>query len=144
RGYRLDLGGGSDGHRERRKLIEELDAGKKGDKDLQGFVSRGQVQTLATVDRLQEVLQSTLGGGGYVGPVSRRFYATNSLPVKMELVAGLVAKGFGTRVFYVSINGFDTHSDQATQHQNLLAEVADGIAHLFEKLRETKDDRRVR
>jgi uncharacterized protein (DUF1501 family) len=144
RGYRLDLGGGSDRHRERRKLIEELDAGRKGDKDLLGFVSRRQVQTLRTVDRLQEVLRSTFGAGGYFSPVSRRFYQPNSLPVKMEVVAGLVAKEFGTRIFYVSIDGFDTHSGQATQHQNLLAEVADGIAHLFEKLRETKNEKRVR
>jgi uncharacterized protein (DUF1501 family) len=102
------------------------------------------VQTLTTVARLQELLQSTSGGGGFYNPLSRRFYQMNSLPMKLELVAGLIARDFGTRVFYVSIDGFDTHSDQASQHQNLLAEVADGISHLFEKLRQTKNDRRVR
>ena len=32
---------------------------------------------------------------------------------KMDLVARLIKQGFGTRVFYVALDGFDTHADQA-------------------------------
>jgi uncharacterized protein (DUF1501 family) len=56
----------------------------------------------------------------------------------------LIARGFGTRVFYVMIDGFDTHSEQAMQHRQLLAEVADGIKFFFDTLQAGGHARRVR
>ena len=35
---------------------------------------------------------------------------------KLQLIAGLIAKGFGTRIFYVSLDGFDTHANQGPAH----------------------------
>jgi uncharacterized protein (DUF1501 family) len=61
----------------------------------------------------------------------------------MALIARLIAKGFGTRVFYVMIDGFDTHSGQAEDQQRLLADVSDSISFLFTKLKETGHDKRV-
>src|SRR5207249_5863614 len=46
--------------------------------------------------------------------------------------------------FYVSIDGFDTHSNQAGMHQNLLQQVADGVTNLFDQLRPSGNDKRVR
>jgi uncharacterized protein (DUF1501 family) len=59
-------------------------------------------------------------------------------------VAGLIAKGFGTRIFYVSIDGFDTHANQAPAHSNLLGELADAIGGFFDRLKETGNEKRVR
>jgi uncharacterized protein (DUF1501 family) len=143
---RLDLGGGSaDRHQARRKLLAELSHPEKEDRDpLLAFVKRRQVHTLTAIDRLQKFLQTARTDGGFYYEKSRRFYQANSLPLKLQVVAELIARRFGTRIFYVSIDGFDTHSAQATAHQNLLAEVADGISHLFDLLKKSKNDTRVR
>jgi hypothetical protein len=57
----------------------------------------------------------------------RRFYDQNTLVARMQLVARLIQSGFGTRIFYVKLDGFDTHSAQAQAHEKLLGEVADAI-----------------
>ena len=62
----------------------------------------------------------------------------------MNLVAQLIQHNFGTRVFYVVKDGFDTHSDQGPMHRTLLGEVADGITNFFEQLKPGGHDKRVR
>ena len=127
--YRLELGGGEpDRQKARRKLLEDLAQPAKDDSSagLADFVYRREVQTLTTLDRLQEVLKGTNAGqsAGF-GPDGRP-YGANALPQKLQLIAQLIQKGFGTRVFYVMRDGFDTHSDQVQQHKNLLAEWPTG------------------
>jgi uncharacterized protein (DUF1501 family) len=62
----------------------------------------------------------------------------------MQLIARLISAGFGTRVFYVMIDGFDTHSQQAEMHKNLVGEVADAIFFMFQTLQQQGgQDKRV-
>jgi len=61
----------------------------------------------------------------------------------MNLIAKLIDKGFGTRVFYVMIDGFDTHSGQAEEHQRLLTELSDSIGLLFANLKKSGNDKRT-
>lgn len=135
--FRLELGG-SDSHRQkpRRRLLEELSAptGKAEEDDLSAFVRRRQVQTLTAVENLRELLE---------GPnaIPRQGAGLNQ---KLQLIAGLIARGFGTRVFYVSLDGFDTHSDQATTHNNLLSDLANSISVFFQTLKTTGNESRVR
>src|SRR5262249_53964082 len=63
---------------------------------------------------------------------------------KLQLIAGLIAKGFGTRIFYVSLDGFDTHADQAPAHQNLFTELSGAVGNFFQTLKTTGHDGRVR
>jgi uncharacterized protein (DUF1501 family) len=133
--FRLELGGDADQHKSRRKLLEDLSAGASGsaDDDLLSFVQRRQVQTLTAVENLRELLE---------GPNAARAFG-NGLNQKLQLVAGLIARGFGTRIFYVTLDGFDTHADQAPAHQRLLSELADSVGNFFRQLKESKDDTRV-
>src|SRR5262249_2276250 len=55
----------------------------------------------------------------------------------------LIDKGLGTRVFYVNLDGFDTHAQQAASHQQLLQQLSDGIVALFQMLRPAGHDKRV-
>jgi uncharacterized protein (DUF1501 family) len=145
---RLDLGGGSaEQQKERRRLLEELAKPAQNDEaDLLTFVQRRQVQTLSTIDRLQEVLRNSRGNTNLFRMDGGQFarYADNSLPVKLDLVAQLIAKNFGTRIYYLMIDGFDTHSAQAEAHRKLLAELADGVKNFFESLQRSGHDQRVR
>jgi uncharacterized protein (DUF1501 family) len=134
--FRLELGGRETGQGARRRLLVDLAAppGPAGEDDLASFVRRRQVQTLTAVEQLHDLLE---------GPhaVARQ---GSGLGAKLQLIAGLIAKGFGTRLFYLHLDGFDTHQGQATTHQNLLAELADAVGGFFRTLKGTGHDRRVR
>jgi uncharacterized protein (DUF1501 family) len=136
--FRLDVGGGKVGQqRARRRLLEDLataETRRVPQEDLVSFVQRRQVQTLTAVEQLRELLE---------GPnaVMRQ---GNGLGQKLQLIAGLIAKGFGTRIFYVNLDGFDTHNSQSLTHKNLLAELADSVAGFFQTLKTTANDTRVR
>ncbi len=145
--YKLELGGGDAGRQKaRRQLLEELSRPEATPEanGLLSFVQRRQVETYTTLDRLQEVLknQGNQGENQYVNEEGR-WYPANSLPLKLQLVAKLIDKGFGTRVFYVMIDGFDTHSGQAEPHRRLLGEVADGITQFFATLEKSGHAQRV-
>jgi uncharacterized protein (DUF1501 family) len=142
--YRLELGTTKAAEqKKRRKLIAELakPAGPEDKDDLLQFVQRRQVQTFTTLERLEEVLKNHRGNRQNQG----RFFQFPELPQKMGLVAELIQKGFGTRVFYVAIgnNKFDTHSGQAAPHFALLSELAQAIQTLFEQLKANGQGKRV-
>lgn len=142
--YRLDLGGGEAAqNKARRQLVENLSlSGEQSDDSLLAFVQRRQVQTLSTIDRVEEVLKGHRSNE-YFFNQNGRADATKNLPMKMNLVARLIQKDFGTRIFYVMRDDFDTHSDQAEPHRDLLAEVAQGITQLFATLAGSGHDKRV-
>ena len=131
--FHLDLGPGADRHTRRHTLLKEV-AKPEATDDLLSFVQQRQVQMLTAVDHLRDLLD---------GPNAVRAYGSG-LQQKLQLIAGLIARGFGTRIFYVNIDGFDTHSNQGPEHQRLLAEVADSIRWFFESLKESKEGERVR
>lgn len=136
--FRLEFGGGKIAQQQaRRRLIEGLSAppsGPPSTDDLVNFVQRRQVQTLTAVETLRDLLE---------GPnaVPRN---GSGLSQKLQLVAGLIARGFGTRIFYVSLDGFDTHANQGPSHADLLSDLANGVAGFFETLKKTGHDTRVR
>ena len=135
--FRLQLGGGQpDRQGARRRLLEELAAhgAAKGDDDLASFIQRRQVQTFTAVETLRDLLEGP-------GAVARQ---GADLSQKLQLIAGLIARSFGTRIFYVSLEGFDTHAAQAATHGNLLADLANSVNGFFETLKTTGHDSRVR
>jgi uncharacterized protein (DUF1501 family) len=61
-------------------------------------------------------------------------YPNNNLAEQLAIVARLIKGDLGTKVFMVSIGGFDTHANQANSHPILLQRVANSIAAFFEDL----------
>ncbi|MCE9594137.1 MAG: DUF1501 domain-containing protein [Planctomycetes bacterium] len=55
-------------------------------------------------------------------------YPSSQLAERLQLVAKLIAGGFGTRLFHVELSGFDTHARQAPVHAALLGELANALA----------------
>ncbi|MFN8524146.1 MAG: DUF1501 domain-containing protein [Chloroflexota bacterium] len=52
----------------------------------------------------------------------------------LQQVAQMIGADLGTRVFYVSLGGFDTHANQKQAHANLLSQVSDGVTALYREL----------
>jgi uncharacterized protein (DUF1501 family) len=53
---------------------------------------------------------------------------------RLALVARMIAGGMTTRVYYVSLGGFDTHSRQKGAHANLLSTYAGAVDAFFDDL----------
>lgn len=55
-------------------------------------------------------------------------YPGGRLSESLSLVGRMIAGGLPTRVYYVSLGGFDTHQNQLGAHERLLTELAESTA----------------
>jgi uncharacterized protein (DUF1501 family) len=137
----------ADKHRaERMKLIQDLTGhGVDPKNDLLRFVQRSALQTYTAVDRLRKLMAESAPAPGEVDIPVRRFgnVNNNELTSRLGLVSRIIRAGFGTRIFYVSIDGFDTHSNQRRDHEQLLAQVGNAIPNFFNQLQASGDAERV-
>jgi uncharacterized protein (DUF1501 family) len=142
--YQLDLGPDEARRTARRKLVEGLSATKDNgpDDDLLAFVRRRQVQTYTTIDKLKEVLEAA-NKDAQSRPAFAPGAEDSGLTNNLNLVARLIKQGLGTRVFYVSIDGFDTHANQADKQAGLLRQVGGAIGGFFQALKDGGHDKRV-
>lgn len=86
------------------------------------FVYSNAQAAMATLDRVATV-------ASYNGSVT---YPNTGLGQALKAVAGAMVRGIGTRVFYVTTGGFDTHSAQnpnlpAGSYVNLMATLNDAL-----------------
>jgi uncharacterized protein (DUF1501 family) len=72
------------------------------------FVNATAQGAFATLDRVAQV-------GTYVSSVT---YSNNGFSQALRAVAGAIAKGVGTKVFWVQTGGYDTHAQQNTNQAN--------------------------
>lgn len=109
---------------QQRTVIEEAARGKQG-ADLLDFVRQTADNTYASGKRLREIAGSYQPKATYPG---------TGLANRLKLVAQLIDANLGGRIFYVTIDGFDTHANQAETHQNLLQEVSGAMTAFFKDL----------
>jgi len=118
--YRLQIGGDVGSRREVREALERVARLDRPSSDpLLGFVRRS---TLAAYDssRRLEGLDAQEG--------AKSAYPAYGLARRLELIARIIKAGFGTRIYYTSLDGFDTHANQLGAHAALLNELADSLA----------------
>ncbi len=60
--------------------------------------------------------------------IPRSQYPTTAFGEGMQEIAQLIAANLGTRVFYISTGGFDTHAQQIRRHDQLWQDVSDSLA----------------
>lgn len=92
------------------------------------FVQKTALNTYASAKRLQEI-------GKNYQPKST--YPQTGLANRLKLAAQLIDADLGARIFYVGIDGFDTHANQggaAGQQANLLGEVSGAITAFYKDL----------
>ena len=70
-------------------------------------------------------------------------YPTGGLSASLAAVARLIKGGLPSRIYAVSIGGFDTHSDQLRRQPDLLRQIADAVAAFYTDLGATGDAERV-
>jgi uncharacterized protein (DUF1501 family) len=92
----------------------------------EGLIRRGTLQALAGSDELQKVAAS------YQTPVP--YPANNGLANQLKLVAQVIAGNLGTRLFSVSMGGFDTHANQKPTQDKNLAQLGDALDAFMQDL----------
>lgn len=55
-------------------------------------------------------------------------YPGSALARSLRSIAGLIAAGLETRVYFVSLGGFDTHANQPFRHRQLLRQLSSSLA----------------
>ncbi len=110
--------------RSQRDVIEGSVKPKDGGGLLQ-FVQKTAADTYASSRRLQEI------GKNYQPKAP---YPNTPLAGRLKLAAQLIDADLGARIFYVSIDGFDTHAAQAGTHANLMTQVSGAMTAFFKDL----------
>ena len=124
--FKLQLAANAD---PRKKLLQDLNAGTEAG-DLAAFVQKRQLQTYTSLKKIEDALADGKDGNNN-RPGRNNEGELASLNGKLNLIGRLIQRGFGTRIYYASIGGFDTHSGQADMHANLMAEVSSAIGQFF-------------
>jgi uncharacterized protein (DUF1501 family) len=85
-------------------------------------------------DRVREVAKSYKGGVEY---------PREAFGQALQTVAKMIAGNLPTRIYYVSMSGFDTHANQVGQQENLLARFADGMKAFQKDMKAQGNENRV-
>jgi len=62
-------------------------------------------------------------------------YPQTGLAKNMEWIAKLIKGGLNSKIYYTSINGFDTHSNQKKAHKGKLSEVGDAALAFYNDIK---------
>ncbi len=118
--YKLQLAGTDQEKQAERTALNQL-AGidRRGDDPLLGFISRTTLAAYESSGRLEQLAQKKQNGPKY---------PNFGLARRLELIAQIIKADFGTRIFYTSLDGFDTHANQLGTHAALLTELSDSVA----------------
>ncbi|MBI1323025.1 DUF1501 domain-containing protein [bacterium] len=88
------------------------------DNPLLGFVARTTATAVASSKKLADL---------DTRPGSVK-YPESGLSSRLQLVSRMIKSGLDTRVFYTSLEGFDTHANQLNVHAGLLGQLGSALA----------------
>ncbi len=122
---RMTAASGAD-KKEQEKVVEGSLRRTTGKPGLLDFVSRTAANTYASSRRLAEV------GKNYQ---PRAPYPNTPLANRLKLAAQLIDADLGARIFYVSLENFDTHATQAPAHADLLGQLSGAVTAFYKDLK---------
>lgn len=67
----------------------------------------------------------------------------NGMNSQLSLVARLIKGNLGTKLYMVTVDGFDTHANQPNQHANLLYQISNTLPVFFQDLAAANKDQDV-
>ena len=102
-------------------------------------LTEGQASAGSELDFLRRTARNAYRSAQQLHDVSSRYqpaiaYPGSRLSGMLKLVAQMIAGELETRIFFVSLDGFDTHSQQAGAHQALLGELSSAVTAFYRDL----------
>jgi uncharacterized protein (DUF1501 family) len=96
-----------------------------GGEDLVGFLEASTQTALRASARMSEA---------FARDTDLNDFPSHPFGQKLRAIARLIAVGATTRVYYVTLDGFDTHSQQPAAHDGLLRQWSEGVSALVRQL----------
>lgn len=93
--------------------------------DMLAFLQRTTLGAYASSERVRSALEAESSAAEYPG---------HRLAGKLKNVARLIDSGLETRIYYVSLDGFDTHANQRQTHANLMTELSESVTAFINDL----------
>ncbi len=113
-----------------RKAVQELADARRGEgNDLLNFVQSSTSSAITASERLSST------GKSYASTVT---YPGNGLGEQLQTVARLMSSGLKTSIYYLQLNGFDTHSQQPGAHEGLLRQLGDSVKAFLDDVDQMK------
>jgi uncharacterized protein (DUF1501 family) len=110
-----DAGGAMDAEYQRMARAGQLSGVEAGSQE--SFLMRTALDAQVTSDRIRAAVKKQ--------PLVP--YPGSALAKQLQTVAAMIRDGMKTRVYYVSMGGFDTHANQPGQHANLMRQLGDAL-----------------
>ncbi len=132
--YRLQLSGDDAARRSERQALADVAKIDRGDDPLLGFIRRSTLAAYDSSQRLEALADPKPGAVKY---------PEFGLAKRLELIAKIIKAGFGTRIYYTSLDGFDTHANQLGSHAALLTELSDSLTAFHNDLADADQADRV-
>ena len=121
-GFRLNDGG----DKAIRSTISKLSSAPRQSQDpILGFLQSSTQVALSASQRVEEASRD------YDTPVA---YPDSALATKLKTAAQLIDSGIGTRIYYVTLDGFDTHSQQSAAHAVLLGQLSGAVSSFIKDI----------
>src|ERR1700719_883561 len=103
---------------------------------------------LSTLDFLQRTALDAQLSSDKILSIARKSKSTVTYPqgqlaASLNIIARMIGGGLGTRVYYASQGGFDTHAGQINAHQRLMTEFNDAVAAFVSDLKQQGNFERV-
>ena len=90
-----------------------------------GFLTRTALDAQVASDQILNAVRRPTGAQ----------YPGSALAQQLQMVAAMIAGGLPTRVYYVTLGGFDTHAGQAGTHANLLRQLGSSMKAFYDDLK---------
>ncbi|MBU3684457.1 MAG: DUF1501 domain-containing protein [Phycisphaerales bacterium] len=126
-----DAGGQMDAEYQRMVRAGELKDVAAGSQE--SFLMRTALDAQVTSDRIRAAVKKA--------PLAR--YPGSAVAKQLQTVAAMIRDGMKTRVYYVSMGGFDTHANQPNSHGNLMRQLGDAMLAFQNDLKAQGNDGRV-
>jgi uncharacterized protein (DUF1501 family) len=126
---------GDKGDKARAELFQKLNTSScQPAVDNLSFVTQTAVNANACSEQIREM------AAGYKTTIE---YPKGELATHLRTIAGLIAGGLSTRIYYTFQGGYDTHSGQRAGHDKLMADLNDAIVAFQQDLVKNGHDKRV-
>ncbi len=134
--FRLQLGDRETLKRELLQLSQpsEQSSSPADPADLLGFVQTSTQSAVQASQRLEAALKAN---------ATQDSFPKTLLGEKLATIAQLIISEMETRVYYVTLDGFDTHAQQPAAHSALLRQWADALSAFHDRLTQAGQGNRV-
>lgn len=99
------------------ETLKLLNAGTSG-RSYDDYIRKVALDALQTSDELARI------AGSYTSTAT---YPQTGFAGGLQTIAKIISGDLGTRIFHITLGGFDTHSGQLDTHDGLLKTLADGV-----------------